>query len=743
MCQNGSVIQKLMSIKVLRIFLAGLLAFILVLTVPRGLSLAASSDTDVPIENVISDFPVLAASAIIPISDQPFYPLLLESYRRWATAPLSSVVGDSPRDTLLNFYAVMTHVANDTDSIRDTYRNHSGLFWGSTARIGIQKAEALFALATHALDSSSFPESIRDDMSVEAALELKEVLDYVFTHSQFPINIPDQIGLKALNAQRTNSLDSWTLPHTLIILENTVSGSREVPGFLFSTSTVSNIKRMYDLIRDLPKVDQPFATPELYSRYISSPGYIVPPLWYLRLTPSTRNLLETSFFEQTILQLLATLFVLLIYIASASFLLRRFLHTFGYSRPREVLPVSFFLARFSFNQSWYRVIIILPLLPLGLVSSLVIDNYINFTGVPLLYIKYIFSFCFYISLSTLVFLLFDALGCTVSARLVQWRGGSSELQLQRVSNLIVPIFRVFGASASMIAIYKLLVVLGLPSTTVLAFSAVPGLAIGLGASKLLGNLFGGLSIQTDRPVRVGEFCQIGQTLGFVTKIGMRSLVLQTLDSRVTIPNSIVDEQTIVNFSRRDSNSDERPAQSLVVRIAVTRQFNSDQVADLLFFARLALIDIKGVQEPLVSIEEEQSEGCTILCYALVAVHSWNDYILVRERMLLRLEQVVEQVHLSQRAIGVSYDTSSDQLERIPDLIRDLVESDPLLKLKSCRLMTIAAFSYEFNFRFHAHHGSLSAIKDSIDRLNHDLLIAFANQGIEIPYPTAVEIRKPA
>ena len=101
---------------------------------------------------------------------------------------------------------------------------------------------------------------------------------------------------------------------------------------------------------------------------------------------------------------------------------------------------------------------------------------------------------------------------------------------------------------------------------------------------------------------------------------MRSLVLQTLDSRVNIPNSIVDEQTIVNFSRRDSNSDASPTQSLVVRVAVIRQFNSDQVADLLFFARLALVDIKGVQEPLVSIEEEQSAGGTILCHALVGDH---------------------------------------------------------------------------------------------------------------------------
>jgi len=212
------------------------------------------------------------------------------------------------------------------------------------------------------------------------------------------------------------------------------------------------------------------------------------------------------------LQTIASLFVVILYIFALLFLFRSFLHTFGYSQPKEGLPVFPFLAWFSFNKGWYRVLLILPLLPLSLLSSFVIDNLINFTGTPLFTIKYIFSICFYIFLSIFVFLSIDALGCTVSARLVQWRGGSSELQLQRVSNLIVPIFRVLGASASMLTIYRLLVVLGLPSTTVLAFSAVPGLAIGLGASKLLGNLFGGLSIQTDRPVRVGEFSRLAAPL---------------------------------------------------------------------------------------------------------------------------------------------------------------------------------------------------------------------------------------
>lgn len=389
------------------------------------------------------------------------------------------------------------------------------------------------------------------------------------------------------------------------------------------------------------------------------------------------------------------------------------------------------------------MLLVLPLLPLTRISDTFIDDYVNFTGMPLLVITYFFYICYFIAAGCFFFFLFEALGRTLSERLVQWRGGNSELQLRRVSNLVMPVCRVLGALIAVVMIYRLLVVLGLPSTTVLAFSAVPGLAIGLGASKLLGNLFGGLSIQTDRPVRVGEFCQIGTNLGFVTKIGLRSLELQTLDSRVTIPNAIVDDETIVNFSRRQANSDAMPSQSLVVRLVVTHRFSPDQVADLLHFARLAVKQIEGVEQPLVSLEQEGIERCTLLCHSMVSVQSWERYLEVRERLLLRLEQVVEQVRLSQRLVGVSYDTCSEQLERLPTLIRSVVERDPLPKLQSCRLMTIAAFSYDFSFRFHAHHPSFSSFKDAIDRLNQDLLACFAAEGIEIPYPTAVEIQKDA
>lgn len=717
----------------LRALLVGLMTLLLVVVVPRG-GLQAQGTAEVPT-------PI--GSSIIPINEQPFYPELLIVSERWKQAPLSRVEGESPRETLLNFYAVMTRVHDELQITSNRYVQEPGLFWSPAARSHIAKAEELFKLAVQALDASVFPEAVRDNMADEAAIQLKEVLDYVFSHSTVAIEIPDQVGLKSYNDQRSKSSESWTIPQTTITLTGESKNLADEPGFVFSGTTVIHVDRLYDSIRNLSAIDHPFATQGFYKSYIYTPGFLEPPKWYLQLPEDLRGWLEIPIDGQSLLQIFATLVTLLLYVLVLVLLLQRLLHTYSYWQGDDEPDGPDRRLWHRDNVAWYRVLLVLPILPLSRLSENFIDNFVNFTGLPLIAITYLLFACYYIAAVVFFFCLFEALGCTISERLVHWRGGGSDLQLRRVSNMVIPICRVLGGLAGIIITYRLLVVLGLPSTTVLAFSAVPGLAIGLGASKLLGNLFGGLSIQTDRPLRVGEFCRIGANLGFVTKIGLRSLELQTLESRVTIPNAIVDEETIINLSRRQPNGDAQPTQSLLVRIPITSHFNPDQLADLLHFARLAVMDIEVLQQPLVSLEQDGIQESTLLCHGLVAVHAWDAYLAVRERILLRLEEVMDQVRMSQREIGVSYETSIEKLELLPKLIREVVEMDPLLKLRSCRLMTIAAFSYNYSFRFHAHHVNFSAFKDAINRLNTDLLACFAAENIEIPYPTAVEIQKDA
>ena len=667
---------------------------------------------------------------VVPLREQPFYPELLTTAARWNDAPVGSVVGASPEETLLNFYAAMSRVKRELDI--GTADRGGGLRWSPEAQQHFDVAENIFASAVEALDYSVFPESVRKDMADEAAMQLKHVLDYVLTHSSEKFSIPSSVASVPANGQ---SALTWAIPGTSIALSDKSLKQPAQPGFHFTADTVERIRRMYDAIESEPVQPQPFATPGFYAGFVNTPGYLAPPKWYLSMPQRLRSVLEISFEEQTVFQIIVAAAVILVYAICLVWILHRLLCTYGRWGGASGGLIPSWCAN---HLGWYRVLLTLPLAPLVQVADLVVDDYVNITGHPLLVLTYVTSILYYSSCGVLFFFLFEAFGHSFSGWLAGDGAEHSDLHTRRIATLIVPLARVLGCFAIIVLVYRLLIDLG-ASSTVLAFSAVPGLAVGLGASKILGNVFGGLSIQTDRPIRIGEFCRIGGNLGYVTKIGLRSLEMQTLESKVTIPNTVADEQMIINYSRRGSGGIESLMQSLDVRMPIEDPFSPEQIADLLALVRRHMEGALNLHEPLVSIEQADSGQLTLICFATVMLSDWKAYLAAREALLLRLQELITQVRLSSIVIGVSYSTTDEQLRKLPELIRGVVDRDPNCALQSCRLMRISDFSYDIAFRLHANHSSLSLFQDTIDRLNKDLLACFTAEGIVIPFPTQVEI----
>ena len=96
-------------------------------------------------------------------------------------------------------------------------------------------------------------------------------------------------------------------------------------------------------------------------------------------------------------------------------------------------------------------------------------------------------------------------------------------------------------------------IIGVDVTTGIAALGIGGLALALGAQKTIENLVGSLTVIFDQPVRVGDFCKVGETMGTIEQIGMRSTRIRTLDrTLVTIPNGDFSAQKIENYALRDS-----------------------------------------------------------------------------------------------------------------------------------------------------------------------------------------------
>ncbi len=102
---------------------------------------------------------------------------------------------------------------------------------------------------------------------------------------------------------------------------------------------------------------------------------------------------------------------------------------------------------------------------------------------------------------------------------------------------------------SVIGLLIILASLGIQITPVLASVGIAGLAIALALQPTLANLFAGIYIIADKPVRVGDFIKLesGEE-GFITDIGWRSTRLRMLpNNTVIIPNQRLADSIVLNY----------------------------------------------------------------------------------------------------------------------------------------------------------------------------------------------------
>ena len=79
---------------------------------------------------------------------------------------------------------------------------------------------------------------------------------------------------------------------------------------------------------------------------------------------------------------------------------------------------------------------------------------------------------------------------------------------------------------------------------------VGGLAISLAAQDAISNLISGFIIIFEKPFEVGDFIQTSTVQGIVEEVAMRSTKIRTIeDSVVTVPNSTLSNDSIVNISK--------------------------------------------------------------------------------------------------------------------------------------------------------------------------------------------------
>ena len=178
---------------------------------------------------------------------------------------------------------------------------------------------------------------------------------------------------------------------------------------------------------------------------------------------------------------------------------------------------------------------------------------------------------------------------------------------------------------------------GFNVTGLLAGLGVGGLAVALAAQKTVENLFGGVTLTADQPVRVGDFCRFGDKTGTVEEVGLRSTRVRTLDRTIiTVPNAEFSQVQIENYAARDRI---RLACTLALRYETT----PDQLRLLLTELRKLLaahpkVDADPVRVRFVAFG---ASSLDVEVFAYVRTQDFNEFLAVREDVFLRIMEIVK------------------------------------------------------------------------------------------------------
>lgn len=187
-----------------------------------------------------------------------------------------------------------------------------------------------------------------------------------------------------------------------------------------------------------------------------------------------------------------------------------------------------------------------------------------------------------------------------------------------------------------LALLAMLQNLGVQVTALVASLGVGGLALALAAQKTVENLFGGVSVIMDQPVRVGDFCKFGETVGTVEDIGLRSTRVRTLDRTViSIPNADFAAQQIENFGRRDRIR-------LALTLGLLYQTTPDQLRWVLVqLKQLLLSHPRVLPDPArVRFVGLGASALNVEVFAYIDTADFNEFAAIREDILLRILDVV-------------------------------------------------------------------------------------------------------
>jgi MscS family membrane protein len=180
--------------------------------------------------------------------------------------------------------------------------------------------------------------------------------------------------------------------------------------------------------------------------------------------------------------------------------------------------------------------------------------------------------------------------------------------------------------------------LGINITTVLAGLGVGGIAVALALQKPMEDVFGAITLYTQQPIRVGDFCRVGTETGTIEEIGLRTTRLRTLaNTLIAIPNGRLANEPIDNYSAREK---------ILYRPTLRLRYDTtpEQLTHILEGIREFFSSHDRILQDnhRVRFREIADDALLIEVYAYLDTTAWSVYLELAEELNMRILKIVAQ-----------------------------------------------------------------------------------------------------
>ncbi|KPJ83738.1 MAG: hypothetical protein AMS19_03270 [Gemmatimonas sp. SG8_23] len=248
-------------------------------------------------------------------------------------------------------------------------------------------------------------------------------------------------------------------------------------------------------------------------------------------------------------------------------------------------------------------------------------------------------------------------GLWVNAGLTEWLAERAKARAEEEPAEVMTL-GILGVAAKLV-LWSLVVLLGLENlgvdvTALVAGLGIGGVAVALAAQNVLGDLFASLSIVLDKPFVLGDFVVVGDYLGSVEAIGLKTTRIRSISGeQVVFSNTDLLESRIRNYGRMYERR-------VVLQLGVTYQTSRSDLALIPGIVREA-IERHSTDRVRFDRVHLSAYGDFAITFEAVYYVLDPDYVVhmdIKEQILLTIHAAFEE-----RAIEYAYPTQTVFVER--------------------------------------------------------------------------------